>query len=177
MARIYTRTGDEGTTSLVGGKRVAKDHARLRAYGTIDELQSHLGLLVTAMPEGDDRQHVVDIQRYLFDIGGRLATEESTAHLAANANTNAIETLESLIDAIQATLPPLRHFIVPGGTEASARAHVCRTVCRRAERLICTLSRETEIDGDILPYFNRLSDYLFVLARRLSEATHEDVVR
>lgn len=160
-AKIYTGTGDDGTTSLVGGTRVPKDHIRVEAYGTIDELNAQLGLLAVQL---EDNAYIVDIMNNLLTIGCSLATEGKTAYTLTQTE---IETLENIIDKLEASLPPMRHFILPGGNEAAARANICRTVCRRAERAIVSLCREAEIDPVITTYINRLSDYLFLLQRQL----------
>lgn len=135
---IYTGTGDKGETSLVGGKRVSKQDIRLESYGTIDELNAHIGFLRTLLPPNmhDDAHTLLDIQHRLFSIGSYLATDTSDTALrdASRVYPEDIEQLEQRIDFLDSTLPPLRNFILPGGTTSSAQAHVCRTVCRRAER-------------------------------------------
>ena len=168
---IYTRTGDQGQTSLVGGQRVSKTCARLESYGTIDELCSHIGLLITYCASEHDIQFLTDIQGQLFVVGGYLATDNTQKDVRpGNIVTEDMVTgLEQEIDAINATLPPFRCFILPGGCRAAAQCHVCRTVCRRAERRILTLVEEgAEVAPLVISYVNRLSDYLFVLARKLN---------
>ena len=165
MTRIYTRTGDQGHTSLVGGTRVAKTHPRLEAYGTIDELSSHLGLLATMLHDKHHKDYILTIQQTLFNLSALLATEPQSAYQPDPLDPQLTVEMEAEIDRLQATLPQLRAFIIPGGTQAAAQAHVCRTVCRRAERRILALAEECEISPDILRHINRLSDYLFVLAR------------
>lgn len=169
--KIYTKTGDKGMTSLVGGKRVEKDDARVEAYGTLDELQSFVGMLASAT----DEVQLEDIQRVLFKIGGYLAYEDATS---AGVTDEMIAQLEQKIDRLSEELPPLRTFIIPGGTIAASICHVCRTVCRRAERRMTTLRRtiDVELDDNAFIYINRLSDYFFLLARKLNMvAGKEDV--
>lgn len=167
-SKIYTRTGDAGTTSLVGGQRIDKDDVRLEAYGTVDELNAHLGLL--RVFTGDVAREGVTmldfIQNRLFDIGCYLATDGATECRGVAAEE--VEHLEHSMDEIDATLPELRSFVLPGGTRAAAEAHICRTVCRRAERRIITLSRTTEIDPMVIKFINRLSDWLFLYSRWLT---------
>lgn len=167
---VYTRTGDKGTTSLVGGTRVPKHHARLEAYGTVDELNSHLGLLVSLLPDANDATFVQGIQNELFVVGSNLATDQQTTALrqASVIETEVLEAMEQEIDRIDATLPPLKAFVLPGGCQASSQCHVCRCVCRRAERRILALQEQTPVDPQLLAYMNRLSDYLFVLARKIN---------
>lgn len=174
-SNLYTRTGDTGTTSLVGGQRVRKDNIRIESYGTIDELNSHLGLLSAIMPENSEQNKTLTfIQNKLFNIGAYLATENEPEKQAQcfGLGKTAIEKLEKEIDILDATVPQLHAFLLPGGNTAAAQAHVCRTVCRRAERNIISLSDTTYIDPDLLRFVNRLSDYLFVLARFNNFITH-----
>lgn len=169
--KIYTKTGDKGMTFLVGGKRVEKDDARVEAYGTLDELQSFVGMLASAT----DEVQLEDIQRVLFKIGGYLAYEDATS---AGVTDEMIAQLEQKIDRLSEELPPLRTFIIPGSTMAASICHVCRTVCRRAERRMTTLRRtiDVELDDNAFIYINRLSDYFFLLARKLNMvAGKEDV--
>lgn len=178
--KIYTRTGDQGQTSLVGGQRVSKTCARLESYGTIDELCSHIGLLVTYCTNEHDRQFLTDVQGQLFVVGGYLATDTSQ-HDARQGNIvteEMIASIEQEIDAINATLPPFRCFILPGGCRAAAQCHVCRTICRRAERRILTLREEgAEVDDNVIAYVNRLSDFLFTLARKLNaDEKHPEII-
>lgn len=161
-ATIYTGTGDSGTTSLIGGTRVPKDHIRVEAYGTLDELNAYLGMLLVAAGEKCPATWIERIESNLLAIGSYLATDgEASCPIAEDE----IEALERMIDMLEAELPPMHKFILPGGNEAAARANVCRTVCRRAERIIISLSREIGISPVILVYINRLSDYLFLLQR------------
>ena len=168
---IYTRTGDGGQTSLVGGQRVSKTCDRLEAYGTIDELNSHIGLLLCHCVQADDRDFLQWVQRQLFVVGGNLATdsEAGPVHESLIVSADSVERVEHEIDRLQASVPPMRAFVLPGGCRASALAHVCRTVCRRAERDILRLREGgAAVDGTLLRLVNRLSDYLFVLARHLN---------
>ncbi len=177
--KIYTRTGDQGKTSLVGGQRVCKTCTRLESYGTIDELCSHIGLLVTYCTDTHDCEFLMAIQGQLFVVGGYLATDTSQrdVHPGNIVKEEMVASLEQEIDVINATLPPFRCFILPGGCRAAALCHVCRTICRRAERRILALAEEgAEIDGNVIAYINRLSDYLFVLARKLNaDEKHEEI--
>lgn len=180
--KIYTRTGDRGTTSLVGGRRISKADPRLDAYGTVDELNSHLGLL-TATPAATvdhltaaDRDLLLSVQNHLFDLGAYLATDP--ADLADGPETapsgitpETIAGLEEAIDSLDPELPPLRSFILPGGTPQAAQANVARTVCRRAERAMTAIPAENGLAAVhplALGYVNRLSDYLFALGRALN---------
>ena len=165
---IYTKTGDKGETSLASGARVAKTDPRIEAYGTVDELNSHLGLLVSLMTEGDDTAFLLEVQRALFRVGALLATEDREGEPSATFDAALLERLEHQIDSDDALLPPMRFFILPGGSQAAAQAHVCRTVCRRAERCIVELAETEKVDPVLQSYINRLSDYLFVLARKLN---------
>jgi cob(I)alamin adenosyltransferase len=171
MTKIYTRTGDKGRTSLVGGVRITKGSARIEAYGTIDELTSHIGLLLAYLPASDDdRELLVHIQSNLFVVGSHLATDLSQTPLPPSGQLpeDEMEVLEQRIDQILDLLPEAQGFVLPGGTVAASQCHVCRTVCRRAERRIAALA-ETEIVGqEIMQYVNRLSDYLFVLAKKIN---------
>lgn len=169
-SNVYTKTGDTGMTSLVGGKRVPKTHARLEAYGTIDELNSFIGLLITHLTEEADRVFLTDVQSKLFVAGSYLATDTEHCPLRQQSivTEEMVKELENAIDETDASLPPLKLFVLPGGTAGASVCHVCRTVCRRAERRILALSEETEIDQNVIAYINRLSDYLFVLARKLN---------
>ena len=226
---LYTRTGDAGTTSLVGGQRVPKTHVRLEAYGTIDELNSFIGLLIAEMrapshptqgapshpprggatissgipaetqvpprgdlegafapPQGDlegasewaeTLALLADVQSLLFSIGSILATDTSEREVRPGRYIEDVDvaTLEHAIDAAEEGLPGWRGFILPGGTRAASLAHVCRTVCRRAERAIYRVAEEAEVDATLLRYVNRLSDYFFALAKQLNHiAGHEE---
>ena len=163
-ATIYTSTGDSGTTSLCGGTRVTKDHPRVEAYGTLDELNAHLGLLAASLDNAATTGFIEDIENTIFNIGCHLANENCQESPVCESD---IEKLEKEIDTISSTLPPLKSFILPAGSEQAARANVCRTICRRAERQMTTLGREHNVAPLAMVYVNRLSDYLFMLQRQL----------
>lgn len=167
---LYTGGGDAGTTSLVGGTRVGKDDARLEAYGTLDELNSHIGLVASsAVLDDRDRATLTDIQRRIFEAGTIIATEPTSAWQPQPLAEEAIAALEAEIDRLDEALPRHRRFILPGGHPDSARAHVARTVARRAERRMVALAAAgIEADSRVLRYINRLSDYLFALARTVN---------
>lgn len=181
---IYTKTGDKGMTSLVGGQRVSKTDLRLEAYGTVDELNSQLGLLLTEVSDASDHALLNEVQNHLFVVGGYLATDQSTTQLRAQSVVTPamIESLEKAVDEIDSSLPKLRAFVLPGGTRGASMAHVCRTVCRRAERRILALNNqqkerdEAELDANVLSYMNRLSDFLFVLARKMNIIEGQDEI-
>ena len=160
---IYTRTGDKGTTALVGGTRVAKTHVRLEAYGTVDELNTQLGLLYTYLTEEVDRKTILWVQHKLFSVGSYLATdqENTTLRMESQLSEEDVRRLEQMIDETDALLPPLKAFVIPV-------CGVCRTVCRRAERRILSMSETCEVEELVSAYMNRLSDYLFVLSRKLN---------
>ena len=167
---VYTRTGDKGTTSLVGGQRVSKADVRLESYGTVDELNSHIGLLISLLSNEHDIEVLTHVQNLLFVVGSNLATDQSNTELrkASVVHPESIADLEHEIDQIDSALPPLKAFVLPGGCQASAQCHVCRTVCRRAERRILALGEQAEVQPELLQFVNRLSDYLFVLARKIN---------
>jgi cob(I)alamin adenosyltransferase len=167
--KIYTKTGDSGETGLFGGGRVAKDHARVAAYGDVDELNSFIGL-ARAIPPGElFATELEAIQRDLFSIGGHLATPDPDkvrkALEKADLSETRIAALEAVIDAADAELPALKAFVLPGGCEKAAMLHVARVVCRRAERSVVALARDADVPAQFLVYLNRLSDLLFTLAR------------
>lgn len=171
MSKIYTRTGDDGTTSLVGGKRVSKTNPRLEAYGTIDELNSFIGLMLSQMDgKAETPDNIQWIQQKLFNIGGCLATDTTAFELPDSCRILPadVEHMEKMIDTLEDGLPQQRSFILPGGTQAASYAHVARTVCRRAERIIIALDGNDKAPAQLLQFINRLSDYLFVLARRIN---------
>ena len=170
ITKVYTKSGDEGKTSLVGGYRVSKTNSRIEAYGTVDELSAQLGLLASFMKDGDDKTLIIRTQRNLFTIGSNLATDKSKMEVATayTLDPGEVQLLEEEIDAILSNIPPQVAFILPGGSHEAALAHVCRTVCRRAERRIFFMNESAPVDAVILQYMNRLSDYLFVLARKLN---------
>jgi len=167
-SNLYTKTGDKGMTSLVGGKRVSKTDNRLEAYGTIDELNSFIGLLITELTDSEDLDFLHKIQNLLFVVGTNLATDtkEMTLPEQYKINEENVSQIENEIDRIDSTLPKLKSFTLPGGCRSAALAHVCRTVCRRAERRICTLTEEVTMDGALMICINRLSDYFYALARK-----------
>lgn len=167
ITKVYTKTGDKGETSIIGGLRVRKSCERLEAYGTVDELSSHLGMLISMLPDGDERILLIRIQNNLFNVCSNLATDQSQTplHNSAQLADSEITLLEQEIDRMMKLLPERQGFILPGGTQAAAQAHICRTVCRRAERRIVALSEIAQISPEVQQYVNRLSDYLFVLAK------------
>ena len=167
---VYTKTGDRGTTGLIGGTRVPKTHIRLEAYGTVDELNANLGLLITYLNEERDREFLLHVQNKLFAIGSHLATDQDKVRLnEASIITPAdVEQIEQEIDAADEILPPLSNVVLPGGAAGAAVCHICRTVCRRAERRILALSESSTISPELLAYVNRLSDYLFILSRKIN---------
>ncbi len=164
--RIYTRTGDEGETGLYGGARVAKDHVRVEAYGTVDELNSALGLALVVAKGTPLSELLTTTQHQLFELGAELATPPAKARPSMGVTAEDVRQLEHEIDRFEAMLSPLKAFVLPGGTELAARLHVCRGVCRRAERRVMTLCRaEPETPRLAVTYLNRLGDLLFVIAR------------
>ena len=174
--KVYTRTGDAGTTSLVGGTRVAKTDMRLEAYGTVDELNSFIGLLCTRQPIIDNPEILStlhSVQSRLFDIGAYLATDNSTNPQLqpSGLSESDITHLEQSIDTMTAVLPPLTSFILPGGCTAACYAHLCRTVCRRAERRVLALEPEITVAQIVVKFINRLSDYFFTLSRYVNLLT------
>lgn len=179
LSRIYTKSGDQGETGLGDGNRVAKDHPRVAAYGTVDELNAILGLLLSHHPQAAEIDLIRGIQNDLFDVGADLclpqsADEKPAAHLRVRAEQS--ERLEQAIDRLNAGLTPLTSFILPGGTGPAAWCHLARTVCRRAEREVVTLAHEETINSQVIIYLNRLSDLLFVLARVYNNNGHDDIL-
>ena len=167
LSKIYTKTGDDGSTGLGDGSRVSKDSARVTAYGTVDEANSAIGLILACEIQDDVREILVSVQHHLFDLGGELCIPGHSAIFDAD-----ITHLENTLDKFNADLPALKDFILPGGGPAAAACHVARTVCRRAERRTWTLARVEAVSPETLKYLNRLSDLLFVIARVL--ARHEN---
>lgn len=165
--KIYTRTGDSGSTGLFGGPRVSKDDDRIEAYGTVDELNAAIGVARAAGVDETIDDQLAQIQHELFAIGAELAAPDPDRHDLRCVGPAYIETLEQWIDSHELTLPPLKNFILPAGTAAATQMHVARAVCRRAERRVVTLSRRAEgsVSEEVIVYLNRLSDLLFVLAR------------
>jgi cob(I)alamin adenosyltransferase len=172
LSKIYTRTGDEGSTGLGDGSRVPKEDARVEAYGTVDEANSTIGV-VLAIPGLPDmvRRCLTEVQHDLFDLGGELCIPTHRA-----ITQEYVDRLESQLDAFNEQLPPLKDFILPGGGSAAAACHVARTVCRRAERRTWTLARIEAVSPEALKYLNRLSDLLFVIARVLARHEHGEEV-
>jgi cob(I)alamin adenosyltransferase len=176
--KIYTKTGDAGTTGLFGGTRVSKGHDRVCAYGDVDELNAVLGLARAAVVDDDTAALLMDIQSALFDLGAELATTPDRAAKGdmPHVTPEDVTRLEAAIDAREVDLPPLTNFVLPGGSAAAAHLHVGRTVCRRAERAVVALSHAESVRPEVLTYLNRLSDLLFVLARDANRrAQVEDV--
>lgn len=169
--KIYTKTGDKGNTSLLGGKKVSKAHYRIASYGDVDELNAFLGLLKDqpGIPS-EIAEQFNWIQVHLFNIGSILATENNfTGFKLPEIKTSHIANLETWIDQLSEDLPELKNFILPGGHPIVSYCHVCRTVCRRAERSIIALNSEEQVDENIIPFINRLSDYFFVMSRKLAQ--------
>jgi cob(I)alamin adenosyltransferase len=172
LSKIYTRTGDDGMTGLGDGARVAKDSVRVAAYGTVDELNSVVGVVLACEVSAAIRESLTQIQHDLFDLGGELCIPGMALIEAAD-----VERLERTLDGFNEDLAPLEEFILPGGGPAAAHCHVARTVCRRAERAVVTLSHQDSVRAEALHYLNRLSDLLFVMARVLArDAGHGDVL-
>ncbi len=165
--KLYTKTGDKGKTGLIGGSRVMKNDVRIEAYGTVDELNSFVGLLTCQDIEAQDLDFLRTIQQQLFTIGSYLATDTSKVELstASILKEEAISAIESEIDRIVAQLPELKFFVLPGGSQAGALCHVCRTITRRAERRIFDMKEVYVVENLVVVYFNRLSDYFFALSR------------
>lgn len=166
--KIYTKKGDQGTTGLLGGTRVPKHHLRIDAYGTVDELNAHLGLLRDM--HSPSAEPVIVIQDKLFTLGSHLALDpghRGKMNLPQLSEAD-VQQLEKWMDEMDEKLPPMRHFVLPGGHPAVSQCHICRTVCRRAERLTTALNEHEPIEPVILQFLNRLSDYLFMLSRHLT---------
>jgi cob(I)alamin adenosyltransferase len=164
LSKIYTRTGDDGTTGLGDGNRIDKDAPRMQAIGSVDELNSLIGMLLAELPAGDDAvAPLIEIQHHLFNLGGELSIPGYSMLTAEH-----VAALEQTLDRFNEELPPLKNFILPGGSRSAAVCHLARAVCRRAERDLVTLARATEINLSGRHYINRLSDFLFVLARVLA---------
>ena len=172
LSKIYTRTGDDGTTGLGDGTRIAKDSARVAAYGTVDEANSAIGVVLAADLPADISTLLTTVQHQMFDLGGELCIPGHAAIFDAD-----ITALEDALDHHNAPLPPLKDFILPGGGEAAARCHLARTIVRRAERETVTLARHDDVRPQAIQYLNRLSDLLFVLSRVLARASgHGEVL-
>jgi cob(I)alamin adenosyltransferase len=172
LSKIYTRTGDDGSTGLGDGSRVAKENLRVEAYGTVDETNSALGVVLgnPVLPP-EIRRALTEIQHDLFDLGGELCIPGHIMIKAAH-----VDRLESVLDALNEDLPPLKEFILPGGGAAAAACHLARAICRRAERRCWSLARVESVSADALKYLNRLSDLLFVMARVLARGADGEVV-
>lgn len=174
--KIYTKTGDDGTTALYGGTRVPKYHLRIEAYGTVDELNSYIGLIRSQNSHQKTNDSLLKIQNDLFTLGSMLATPSEKETLKSGkerlnipkVDADAILFLENEIDKMNETIPPISNFVLPGGNSVVSHCHIARCVCRRAERITVQLSEETDINKQLIIYLNRLSDYLFVLARKLT---------
>jgi len=183
--KVYTKTGDRGTTALFGGTRVPKDHIRIESYGTVDELNSHIGLIRDQEINSNYKEILIEIQDRLFTAGAILATPPDKETLKngkprlniPKISENDIELLENEIDAMESDLTPMTHFVLPGGHSTVSYCHIARCVCRRAERLSVHLAHIEPIDELVLKYLNRLSDYLFVLARKLSADLNAEEVK
>lgn len=170
VMKIYTRKGDDGKTALIGGDRVSKHHIRVESYGTVDELNSNLGFLRCGL-SGKDEETIAHIQNRLFMLGSYLASSSESKMILPEIVPEDVQLLENEIDRHTNTLPELKNFILPGGSNLGSHAHVARCVCRRAERLVVHLAEHEEIEPLIVQYLNRLSDYLFILARFIDHAS------
>lgn len=166
--KIYTKKGDKGTTQLIGGNRVSKAELRIDAYGTVDELNSFVGFLRDQEIDQKYVEQLIEVQDRLFTLGSLLASEPGAKMELPQLKSSDIDLLETWIDEMDAVLEPMRSFVLPGGHQAVSAAHICRTVCRRAERQVVALSSHSEIPPLSLKYLNRLSDYLFVLGRKIT---------
>lgn len=168
--KIYTKTGDDGTTGLIGGSRVKKYDVKLEAYGTVDELNSHIGLIISSEIDEKTKQFLLEIQSKLFVIGAQLATDQNSESYKQQLPCNGedIKKLEDEMDIMMENLPALENFVLPSGSIGTAYSHVARTVCRRAERRIIELSEKENVNENLIKYINRLSDYLFVLSRKIN---------
>lgn len=170
--KIYTKGGDQGETSLFSGTRVAKHHLRIDSYGTLDELNAYIGLLRDQKAAAEHKDFLIFVQDRLFNIGSHLATEsdkEKAVQKLPKLQDDDVERIEDEIDQLNEDLPPMTNFILPGGHTTVSYCHIARCVCRRAERLVTELHQEVDFDETILKFINRLSDYLFVLSRKLSK--------
>ncbi len=183
--KIYTKTGDSGTTGLFGGTRVPKHHIRIQSYGTLDELNSWIGMLRDQDIAAPHREQLLRIQDRLFTAGAQLAVDPDKERLKDGSerlqipflSATDVESLETAIDQLDESLPPMTHFILPGGHPVVSTCHIARTVCRRAERMTTLLDEHSPVPAEILAYLNRLSDFLFVLARKLSLELGADEIK
>lgn len=175
---VYTKTGDKGTTALIGGTRVKKHNHRLNAYGTVDELNSFVGMIRSYPIDQRTLETIITIQNELFVIGAYLATDSNVSNLRdrLNCDDKKIERLETEMDNMESNLPPLSNFVLPGGHPVVAYCHICRTVCRRTERIVSELSEEMEVNNWVLRYLNRLSDFFFVLSRHMTNFFHVEEI-
>ena len=182
LSRIYTRTGDKGTTALGDGRRVAKDHRRIEAFGTVDELNSAIGVAVSSGLDARGADLLRRVQNDLFDLGADLCVPEirkggrRPARRALRITEAHVRPLEAAIDRFNGALQPLRSFVLPGGTVASSWLHLARTICRRAERRVVALARGEKVNPQAVIYLNRLSDLLFVIARRANDGGRGDIL-
>ena len=168
--KIYTKTGDKGTTSLVGGTRVSKADLRIDTYGTVDELNSYIGLVRDQPINENRREFLKYIQDRLFTMGSILASEpDNKKHFIPDLHEEDITALEFAMDEMNTELEPMRSFILPGGHQSVSFCHIARTVCRRAERLVIALNESEPVESEVIRYLNRLSDYLFVLSRKMAQ--------
>ena len=168
--KVYTKTGDQGETSLFGGSRVSKGHLRIHAYGTVDELNSYIGLLIDLLPDASMKPELIRIQDRLFTLGALLATEhEATKKRLPAITKEDVEFLEISIDRMEASLDPIKTFVLPGGHPTVSYCHISRCVCRRSERICVELSATNKVDEIVIQYLNRLSDYLFIFSRHLTK--------
>ncbi|MCH1547650.1 MAG: cob(I)yrinic acid a,c-diamide adenosyltransferase [Flavobacteriaceae bacterium] len=176
--KIYTKSGDKGKTSLIGGKRIDKDELQVEAYGSVDELNSNLGLLVEYLTQKNDKEFILEIQNKLFIIGSQLAvdTKYSNNLVLPSLNKNRIMNIENEFDLIESQVSKMTNFIIPGGSKIISICHICRSVCRRAERRVVSLSKQSKIDSLIIIFLNRFSDYLFVLSRKIANDTGIDEI-
>jgi cob(I)alamin adenosyltransferase len=176
--KIYTKIGDSGTTSLLGGARVSKAHLRIDAYGTVDELNSFLGLL-RDQPVNENRKDILkEIQDRLFTLGAELASEPGKDNIVKpDLMDSDIQLLENEMDAMETDLAPLKNFILPGGHPSISYAHIARTICRRAERICIALSEESPVAPIVIQYLNRLSDYFFMLGRKMAKELNIEEVK
>ncbi len=183
--KIYTKTGDKGTTSLFGGTRVPKHHIRIESYGTVDELNSNIGLIRDQEIDSHSKELLIQIQDRLFTLGAILATAPEKELLKSGKqrlnipriSTEDIQLLESEIDKMNESIPPMTHFVLPGGHPTVSYCHIARCICRRAERLTTLLNEQEPIDELVLMYLNRLSDFLFVLARKLTKDLQAEEIK
>lgn len=168
--KIYTKTGDKGTTALIGGTRVPKSHLRIEAYGTVDELNSYIGLIISQDIDEAAKLLLKEIQDRLFTIGASLAADPEKSNMKIpDLLDGDILLLETEMDAMTSNLPTLKHFVLPGGNNVVAFCHIARCVCRRAERLVVQLAETAFVDDKVIVYLNRLSDFLFVLSRKITQ--------